>query len=453
MRLIRILRILKVFRTKPELRCLLEGLVASVRSMGWVALMFSCTIYAAAIVCVSCFSDVESESRLTFQSVPEAMFTMFSVGLLADWTDIVVPVVEEYWWSSFFFAAFAFFTTIGMLNIIIGVITERTAHAQTVFMAEATLAEDRRRRQKVCEAADLIFGDDDDSYISLRELQVLMKNPEKSVHVSSVIGSIDFPLGYTVSDLHHMLDKDHSGSITREEFIDGISRLCFSNDFQRSCVMLSAISDVKAHTTRLLKEHIKPIQEDLKALMAEVKGTSGMQGQAPTKNQSISVSGVASSIERVPTHAKIVPAEFSPRPQPDEDVLCQFSERLSQFREDASLRSQSQSGSGHSGGELVRAVHDLWSHDMWSQDLVASHVDGAGARPPDEVGSRGEDGTSELEWEDSFRDAIQEYMQGGWHPNSSRARSRSPSPRAVSLAEAKAKRVSFHTLSGVSQAG
>jgi len=73
-----------------------------------------------------------------------------------------------------------------------------------------------------------------------------------------MVADAALPPGYGIWDCHAMFDRDVSGTITKKEFVQGMGRLIFSNDFQRSAMTQIAISDVltelKAVETKVLAE-------------------------------------------------------------------------------------------------------------------------------------------------------------------------------------------------------
>lgn len=254
LRLLRILRILRVLQKKVEMRMVLEGLVASFQSMIWVALMLGLLVYVTAIICVTFFSEIRNPDNpdffLNFATIGRAMFSLFTLSIVADWTDIVTPVVREHWWSPFFFVAFIICATFGIMNLIIGVITERTAQVQQSYRHLEMLRADGRRMDSIKELADIMFkeceshGDEDEATITRERMQEFSKSEEYGEQIKELVASVSLPAGYEIHDCHAMFDRDASGTITEEEFVQGMGRLIFSNDFQRGCIVQSSIADV-----------------------------------------------------------------------------------------------------------------------------------------------------------------------------------------------------------------
>merc|ERR1719414_2234256 len=63
---------------------LLDSFAASFKSLAWVAPLLGLFVYAAAIFCVVYFQDVEINGTRMFDTLPQAMLTMFNLSLTID---------------------------------------------------------------------------------------------------------------------------------------------------------------------------------------------------------------------------------------------------------------------------------------------------------------------------------------------------------------------------------
>merc|ERR1712157_665954 len=103
--------------------------------MVWVTILLFLLIYIASIFAVSFFGDIpKREGALGFTTFGQAMFSLFTIVILADWTDLVMQVLEYNVLHAFlFFIPLIMIGTFGLLNLIIGVITERTEDVRARF--------------------------------------------------------------------------------------------------------------------------------------------------------------------------------------------------------------------------------------------------------------------------------------------------------------------------------
>merc|ERR1719282_972741 len=51
-----------------------------------------------------------------------------------------------------------------------------------------------------------------------------------------ILFDLNMPLGFTMEDLQAMLDEDQDGSIKHKEFVQGLQRLIYCNEFQHVCL-------------------------------------------------------------------------------------------------------------------------------------------------------------------------------------------------------------------------
>merc|ERR1719221_392459 len=126
----------------------------------------------------------------------------------------------------------------------IGVITTQTASVQEAYAAEEKYLHECRCMTSIENIAQIIFSLQDDETITREELEEVLTHRVYGRKIATLVQEVSLPMGFTMADCHGMFDRDASGSITREEFVDGMGRLIFSNEFQRSCIVQSSISDV-----------------------------------------------------------------------------------------------------------------------------------------------------------------------------------------------------------------
>jgi len=299
LRLLRIFRILRVLQHKKEMRLVLEGLLASFHSMIWVVLVMVLLIYMTSILCVTFFRDAKIEIDLNFQNLPKAMFTLFTLAILGDWTDIVTPVLKDHWWAGPFFVGFIICATFGVMNLIIGVITERTAQVQQEHRDFESLCRDNERMENIKEIAEILFnayhseGDDPNEHTISKEVMETFVKGEKGTHIEELVSHVRLPAGFEVTDCHAMFDRDASGTITQKEFEDGMGRLIFSNEFQRSCMVQSSIADVMVEMKRVetvVLERMNRLEQNVLGCGGRTKVQRPHQTRGPTRQPSPLVS-------------------------------------------------------------------------------------------------------------------------------------------------------------------
>lgn len=122
LRLARVLRVLRLVTALPQLQILVNALLKSIPSMGYVALLLSLHFYVYAVVGVTFFGSHDAEH---FGNLGRAALTLFQVVTLEGWVD-VMAVQREALGSPvlpvLYFISFILLGTMIMLNLLIGVI-------------------------------------------------------------------------------------------------------------------------------------------------------------------------------------------------------------------------------------------------------------------------------------------------------------------------------------------
>jgi voltage-gated sodium channel len=133
-RLARVLRALRLVSFLPNLQLLIEALLKSFASMGYVALLLSMVFYVYGVVGVGLFSATDAEH---FGSLGSACLTLFQVLTLEGWVDIMNPHRVAYpLGSPLYFISFILLGTMIVLNLFIGVIVNGMTEAQAEILLE-----------------------------------------------------------------------------------------------------------------------------------------------------------------------------------------------------------------------------------------------------------------------------------------------------------------------------
>ncbi len=164
-RLVRIFRVLRMVSIVPELRRLLNSLLAALPQLGYVALMMFIIFYIYAAVGSTFFSTINPE---LWGDITISMLTLFRVMTFEDWTDVMYETMAVYPLSWCYYLSFIFLSAFAFLNMIIGIVVntleeefrrEADAEAEAEEAGEPTLAELRDE---------------------IRELRTLLQKPQGS---------------------------------------------------------------------------------------------------------------------------------------------------------------------------------------------------------------------------------------------------------------------------------
>ena len=138
LRLLRLLRVLRLLKALPKLQLLVNALLRSIPSMGYVTILLLLLFYIYAVAGVTFFGQ---NDPIHFGDLQIALLSLFRVVTLEDWTDIMY--INMYGCSNYgyldathmcansngsplgsalFFVSFVLFGTMIILNLFIGVI-------------------------------------------------------------------------------------------------------------------------------------------------------------------------------------------------------------------------------------------------------------------------------------------------------------------------------------------
>lgn len=144
-RLVRIFRVLRMVSIIPELRTLLNSLLAAMPQLGYVMLMMFIIFYIYAAVGSTFFVEINPE---LWGDIAISMLTLFRVMTFEDWTDVMYETMAVYPLSWTFYLSFIFLSAFAFLNMIIGIVVnvleeehQRQARADAAAAGEPTLAE------------------------------------------------------------------------------------------------------------------------------------------------------------------------------------------------------------------------------------------------------------------------------------------------------------------------
>jgi voltage-gated sodium channel len=294
LRLLRLLRVVKITRVVPELSIVVEGLLRSMKSLFWVFVLLGVFLYAGGICCVEVlgtsdagypsYNDKQSNINdefvddfnnfVYFGSIYRSMITLFGIVLLAEWP-LVRPVMELHTGMTMFFVLFVCLVAFGVLNVIIGIVVDKTLEAMQEIKDSAKEAAQVEMQQATENIAELLYqvDTDGDGRISSSELEASLKNPV----MRKYLATLDLPHNFTVSDFLQMLDVEGTGDLSKTEFVEGIHRLIFQTDFQRNCLNQMAMGalhkSIHEVTSDLRTEIHKAIGEITREIQSNLKGS------------------------------------------------------------------------------------------------------------------------------------------------------------------------------------
>jgi len=297
MRLVRLIRMVKFVRKFRQLVVLIEGVVDSLQAMVWITILLIFVLYIFAIFFVETVglhtypatnSDYETvdmdlledwNNEEYFGTVSRAMTTLLNMCLLTEWAEILRPVRAKQPYIFPFFILFVVFTTLGILNVIIGVIVENTTAATNAMNKHKTSIEMKEQRKKIEHLREIIFNIDVDGN-NLLDVKEMEDGMSKDEGLRSVLGAIDLPDGFKPADVVTMLDDDGDGCLGNEEFVESLFRLVYCNKFQMMCLLKLSINQIK-YQVKITNDNLLAEFGSLREQISEVTGAAAAQVHGP----------------------------------------------------------------------------------------------------------------------------------------------------------------------------
>ena len=125
LRLLRIFRVLRLISVIPELKKIIESLLASVKKVFFVSLLLFVIMYVFGSIGSILFSDADPER---WGDLGKSLLTLFQVLTLSSWETVMLPLQKIFMFSWIFFVLFISICSITILNLVIAILVEVVNH-------------------------------------------------------------------------------------------------------------------------------------------------------------------------------------------------------------------------------------------------------------------------------------------------------------------------------------
>jgi len=182
LRLLRLTRMARAMQAVPELKTIVRGMLAGVRSVGIIFILLSGITYVFAIILRQLTRDTEV-GAVRFSSVPKACYSLLIEGLMPDNSVMMEELSHETWFLGVVFFFFILLAAWTIMNMLIGIICD-------VVRSVAESEEDRRELQGMTTKLERMLRSIDsfDGTISKRDFGKFMSAQEtmKALSVAGV---------------------------------------------------------------------------------------------------------------------------------------------------------------------------------------------------------------------------------------------------------------------------
>eukprot|EP00747_Dinoflagellata_sp_TGD_P005029 gnl/TRDRNA2_/TRDRNA2_112694_c0_seq1.p1 gnl/TRDRNA2_/TRDRNA2_112694_c0~~gnl/TRDRNA2_/TRDRNA2_112694_c0_seq1.p1 ORF type:complete len:616 (-),score=123.17 gnl/TRDRNA2_/TRDRNA2_112694_c0_seq1:21-1868(-) len=293
LRLARILRILRLFRFLKELVLLTQAIVGAMAAMVWSLMLICVVLIIGAMFTTRVIGRDCCEPGATFQNthggewdawfgtLPRSLFTLFQIMTLENWPNIARPAQEQSVWLVIFFIVFIMFTNITLMNTVAGVVCENVL-CIAAREEEVQKAEVEKKRKDTCKTLREAFAKLDLDRSGSLEFAEVMANPDTHTIIKDALVQMQMS-AVDVKDLFQVLDVDGSGTITQDEFVDGIMMTPKS---PIAVHMLTLRSEVGRISTKLQDAvvQLKGLDQQVKELHEAMCGLGGLSSPPSTNS-------------------------------------------------------------------------------------------------------------------------------------------------------------------------
>ena len=125
LRLLRIFRVLRLISVIPELKNIIEAILASIKRVFFVSLLLFIILYIYATMGSILFGE-DDPNRWADLGI--SLITLFQVLTLSSWENVMLPMQAIYWWSWVYFFSFIAICSITILNLVIAILVDVVNH-------------------------------------------------------------------------------------------------------------------------------------------------------------------------------------------------------------------------------------------------------------------------------------------------------------------------------------
>ena len=125
LRLLRIFRVLRLISVIPELKKIIEAILASIKRVFFVSLLLFIILYIYATMGSILFGEDDPER---WADLGISLITLFQVLTLSSWENVMLPMQAIYWWAWIYFFSFISICSITILNLVIAILVDVVNH-------------------------------------------------------------------------------------------------------------------------------------------------------------------------------------------------------------------------------------------------------------------------------------------------------------------------------------
>lgn len=120
LRALRIVRTLRLLHSIPKLKIIIESLLQSIPSIGWITVLLGIVYYVFAVIGTNLFG---ANNPQYFGDLWKSFYTLFQIMTLESWSSAIArPITEGVPFAAVYFISFILIATYTTLNIFIAIV-------------------------------------------------------------------------------------------------------------------------------------------------------------------------------------------------------------------------------------------------------------------------------------------------------------------------------------------
>jgi len=283
MRLADVARLMRLVKSVRELWLVIAGFGQLIKTVAWVMILLLLIFWVVGIMMTIVvghseeyfdYSRSDWGKEAYFDTVPKSVYSLFQMMTLAKWSSVMIrPVWNVYPHIFLIIIPFMCITTIGLLNIIVGVVVESTL-TSAANNAEKEGKETLKMHARVMDSLKMVFEEadtDGGGTLDREELRRSLKKP----HVRDRLRVLDIPIK-DLDQLFDVLDEEKIGEIKTDHFFRGCSRLrgpALSCDLHRMSVDFARYigwTDSLVEQTQATNARLKRLLDDMESVDRDI---------------------------------------------------------------------------------------------------------------------------------------------------------------------------------------
>lgn len=229
-RVLKLARIVRLIRVFKELSLLVESIGGALKTLVWTLWLMLIILYIFGIFFFEVLGKhAEDESiREIFDTLPEAMLSLFKIMTLDGWSDIAFAVWQDdqCYPMVFMILVFIVLCSFALLNVFMAVIVEHTLESGMDRQDEVMKKAQKNLEQTSSNFLEVFLSNDADRSGTLTKAEFIhaIHNPTTRSLLQKMGAGDDFGLmdDDDIGALFDIIDIDKSGELLPQEFVNGL---------------------------------------------------------------------------------------------------------------------------------------------------------------------------------------------------------------------------------------